>query len=265
MGLETPPWPAPITHFDQNQRFKEPADGSQPLNLRCLSATAFYHLRRIQTALTPSALGVADLTAAVDDHVDPWDDINVRLLDQTGIALYDWQWNRIDLYAGSQAGVEPGFDADILYHEFTHAMTDYFNPWTIRNQNRATRRMDEGLAFYFACMFVQDHQYAEYALQDISAWRDLESGPTTPADAITSGDPSGICQAMGTWWARAHWHIRTELNAPAFCSQMLLRALNSLPGGQLESRSVFALAMVAHAGTHVQAVTDILQSFEAFT
>jgi len=260
-----------------NSQFVEPDDLNADPNLRYLSATVFYHLRQVQQKFP--GLGLFTWLTNNAGTFKPHQDIGVSLSDASGSACYKTDCEQIILYAGtanalpatSTPVLEPGFDCEVIYHEFTHAMNRYYNPLLFQTQDISyVRELDEGLAFYFACALSGNARWAEYAYQkwidsnDVS-FRDLVEGPKTPQDAENAAftDPSGSTdQTVGLWWGRVFWAIAQQ-KGDNWCNQLLIKALKSL-SGPLAAREVFAKALVACAGESAEEIEIILSNLKVF-
>ncbi len=257
-------------------RFVEPTGGNAVAKLRHLSATAFYHTCKIQGRFKSWLAGLSFSSSDPGGNPDPTEDIKIALEDRVGSAVYDFSTHTICLRKGTSQGnprvFEPGFDCEVVYHEFTHAVARYLNPGVFNfanyAQKRFTRAMDEGLAFYFPCAFAGDARWAEYAYQEWVNpatglhWRDLVDGPKTPGEATGSGDPADVFHALGMWWARVFWALRANDQLGAHkCDRLLLKALLSL-SGPIDSVEAFATALMNHAAHNDKSkVKAILSQF----
>jgi hypothetical protein len=283
---------AAADHVSVNgDRFVEPTDMSKPPSQRNLSATMFYHTRKVQidfrTLLTSLSFSFSDIPA----NPDPTGDINVSLENQAGSASYVSTTHTIHLPRGVTGNPntnppilaisEPGFDCEVVYHEFTHALLRYVKPDVFKfksafspigqKQRKWTGALDEGLAFYFGGGFGSNSRWADYAYQawvkppNNEPWRDFSQGPQTPQGAENSQDPVDDKHALGMWWARAFWELRddAQLGAEA-CNQLLLKAFKAL-AGPVHDTQAFAGALIAHAANsnHQQIVRLVMQNFGA--
>ena len=211
--------------------FVEPDDAAQPPARRHLSATVFHHLRLIQEDFTPQHVGLFGLGSWWPFGFDPFGGINVSLLDASGDASYDAYSNTIVVKQGMSSGTPiepPGFDCEVIYHEFAHAVARYFNEPVFPHSGApdATRELDEGLAFFFACAFAGDSQWADsaYRAADWAASHDLSNDPVVQPSY--TGSPA---HAGGLEWAGAFWEIRQAVGALA-TNQMLIEAVDGLSG-----------------------------------
>jgi hypothetical protein len=255
-------------------RVVEPTDTAKPDGERWLSATAFYHARKIQEQFKQWLFGQAfsgDLVA----NPDPTEDISILIENTPGTPVYDPAKRAICLTTGGNGPypiLEPSFDCEVLYHEFTHAVLRYLSPEAFQfssyAQMRYTLMLDEGLAFYFACAFAGDPRWAEYAYKewikpspDNTPWRDLVIGPQTPQDAESSGDPTGdVYHSVGMWWARVFWALAPKLGEFR-CNQLLLMAFDVL-SGPVDSLKAFPEALLALATeTEKQKIEATLDEF----
>jgi hypothetical protein len=148
---------------------------------------------------------------------------------------------------------EPGYDGEVILHEFTHALERFLLP-AITQVDRRTRRMtrglDEGLAFYFPCSFTGQPRWADFAYGS-PAWEaacDLSTDPGPPdALAALAVPPVDIYHSLGFWWGRVFLRLETApgLNAGRI-NQLALQALSAL-GGPIAGIEVFAAALYNHA------------------
>jgi hypothetical protein len=236
----------------------EPSDPTKPDRERQISATVFYHGRKVQEQFKLWLFGQAFAGDPVANP-DPTDDIDILVEDRQDSPKYDQARRLICLTAGTGGQypiLEPGLDCEVLYHEFTHAVLRYLSPEAFRfssyAQMRYTLMLDEGLAFYFACAFAANQRWAEFAYQrwvkpppDSTPWRDLVVGPRTPQDAEQSGDPTDVYHGVGMWWARVFWALASGLGQFR-CSQLLLKAFDLL-SGPVDSLEAFPEVLLALA------------------
>jgi hypothetical protein len=264
---------ADMAHADHvhafGDNFVEPADpNGETEKLRRLSATAFFHVRRIQEHEFPTLLaGLLSLSSVTGNAIpDPKQDIKVKLRKGSGSAVYDEATGTIDLPDG-QSGQwpinRPGYDCEVIYHEFIHALDRYVNPPMFKFNNwkerSCTRAIDEGFAFYFACVLGGDAHWAEYAYEkwidsNGDPYRHLTKGPTTPAQVLLSGDPDNQTvakvHAIGTWWARLFWALRDPGQlGPDRCNELLLQTVRALT--PIEEPSDFAKTLEGMAQNDV--------------
>lgn len=230
-------------------RFADPAgagagDTAEMAARRLLTATVYYQARRAQidfgAVLSDLVLDVA-VTLPPPAVADPTAMIAASLDDTGKSAEYDFQTRTIHLGRGFAAVGgsppvpavrDPGFDGDVMLHEFSHAITRFLKPvvFEYRNHNNwkevLTRQLDEGQAFYFGCSFAQDARWSEYAFADWQNLRNLAEPGLAPASVPP--DPFGIVYQIGMWWARVFWALGQAPNIQA--DLLILKALASLAG-----------------------------------
>lgn len=99
-------------------------------------------------------------------------------------------------------------EAEVVYHEYHHAVTDAIVPGLSSTEGRA---MHEGYADYFACSISEDPEIGEWALQPIGKpnMRDLRSGRKYPQDLHPQREP----HSDGEIWAASCWDLRAKLGA----------------------------------------------------
>lgn len=243
-------------------RFADPAgagagDTAEMAASRLLTATVYYQARRAQTdfgaVLSDLVLDTA-VTLPPPAVADPTAVIAASLDDTAQSAEYDFQTRTVHFGRGFAAAGgsppipavrDPGFDADVVRHEFSHAITRFLKPvvFEYRNHNNwkevLTRQLDEGQAFYFGCSFAQDARWAEYAFADWLNLRNLAELGLAPASV--PADPFGIVYQIGMWWARVFWALRQAPNIQA--DRLILKALAGL-AGPLTSMQVMLHALL---------------------
>jgi len=125
-------------------------------------------------------------------------------LDTTGGAIVFGQGEKVD-YA---------YDASVIYHEYTHAVTgeDRLFGFTADEQgfNAQPFSMNEAFADYFAATILDDPLLGRYALLDAErdARRDLSEKRTCPEHML------GEVHYDGRIWASALWELRRQVGAP---------------------------------------------------
>ncbi len=160
------------------------------------------------------------------------------------------------------------YDADVIYHEFTHAVVNA----TIQLVGSAHRdkygltmssgAMNEGLSDYFSSALSGDGQVAEYAMLDIDPsakfMRNLEGADTCNSNI------AGQVHNDSTFFAAALWDTRKGL--PVAISRdfdlAIFAAMNAAPTGDLgyEDFAALAIAEVKKAATLGDAVATQLDA-----
>jgi hypothetical protein len=236
-------------------RLKDSEDGSDlPIvayqeRERYLGANIMHHLKRVQ-AYFRGIFNMAVMFGWQNDQLNPLNNIDIYLHDSEGRPEYDPGTRALYFPKGKQLVghpvQEPGFDGEVIAHEFTHAvMHAFFGRLFITNNTEAWKiivnAFDEGLAFYFACDFFKNEQWAEYAYAAWQPWRNLAAVDLNYDNVVgvltnpfSQADPAGVDYALGMWWARVLWEFRQRF--PAF-NAILLLTLNSLSSLQPTTHS----------------------------
>lgn len=221
-------------------RFNDPPD--------LLSATAYYHAYHGQNRYRNFILPGVGLSLPAG-AISPLENIDVYLEDQGGDARYEPINGKhaMRFFTGKDGPFpvqDPGMDGEVIYHELTHAFLRFWNSAVFQYnydslREAATRKLDEGLAFYFACDYGGNPRWAEYAYQSWQDHRDLANEPADPSE-----DESSETHKFGMKWARCFWELRDNLGFSA--NRLILRAFSSL-GGSILDREEFAVALIAQA------------------
>ncbi|MFO0664176.1 MAG: hypothetical protein U0174_09495 [Polyangiaceae bacterium] len=104
------------------------------------------------------------------------------------------------------------YDADVVYHEFTHAVVDKtleLGAYTLDEQglSAAPGGMNEGLADYFSSAIIGDPNVGEYASKDLSqnegVIRTLDNTDTCPSGVSGEVHLDSTLFSGGLWSARA--------------------------------------------------------------
>jgi hypothetical protein len=101
------------------------------------------------------------------------------------------------------------YDADVIYHEYTHAVVGGDRIWAVRidesGPDASPRALNEAMADYFACSVMGDPIMAEFALVNLGAGRDLTEYKGCPANY------HGEEHLDGLMYSSALWEIREAL------------------------------------------------------
>jgi hypothetical protein len=127
------------------------------------------------------------------------------------------------------------YDADVIVHEYAHAVTVFALDRLAFNDSLGTNplpgAMAEGLADTFAAFFFEDPEVAEYAAADRNGFRNLQNNFHFPNDLI------GESHADGAIFGGAMWDIKegakqlglSQEQARDLTSRLILAALFGLP------------------------------------
>jgi hypothetical protein len=228
-----------------------PNNPAAPVVSRLLSATAFYHAYNMQNHFRSDILPAVGLSLPTANN-SPLDDVTVELAATVGNAFYQPVNGQHTLVLHSGEGGpfpvhDPGNDGEVVGHEWVHAFLRYwnntafqFNPGGL--EEAPTRALDEGMAFYYACVYAGDPQWGEFAYSD-PAWASLRGLATArPAALASVNDPAGASHGQGMDWARCFWELRGTIGLSA--QRVILRAFFGL-GGPITNDRQFALAALS--------------------
>jgi hypothetical protein len=250
----------------QGARNAEPLGSSTE---QILSANAFYHVFQSQDLFMSVLKKILDPPDALFPGVNPLKTITVDLDDMVGSGEYHDTANTIWIGMTTQIDPtvkEPGFDPELIFHEFAHAINHNLKPEVFNfahvSERLYTQGLDEGLAFYFACAFGGNEQWAQFAYQHPS-WkqiRNLTQGPKELFAALAklNDDHADMYHGLGMWWARLFWTLSTQLGEDR-CKELLLLAFEEL-SGPVNFPDKLGIAMVHHAATQ-QEQSIIVSSF----
>lgn len=113
-------------------------------------------------------------------------------------------------------GVDDAEDAEIIWHEYGHAILDHQVP----NMNQNFDGMGEGWADYWACTNAARHPSADHAIYDPAEgeWDAVSYNPGNPpflrrvdTDSRYPQDRHSDPHVTGMIWSRALWDIRRSL------------------------------------------------------
>lgn len=182
---------------------------------------AYFHLTAAQMAVR--ALGFTDLTAKAQ-AVRP----NGTTDDNSTYSAGDY----ITLGTG---GVDDGEDADVIWHEFGHALQDeQFGIFNAPTYDMAS--LGEGFGDYFA-VAMSELMNDGYDLPCVADWDAVSYSSTTPAclrrtdSDKTYADRAGGIHAAGMIWSRALWDINRKLGS-VHANRVILQAQYAFSGAE---------------------------------
>lgn len=236
-------------HVD-GQRFYDPQDpsvspvppisGTSDPRLQ-LAANVFFHIWEIQFDFSTWLAEIfEDLFSnhEVNNHtiVNPVQELTAILPNITGDGEFIWETGEINLYTGldsTQPAIEPAFDSTVIIHEGVHAFLHFYYRSFIENSGAVTpylttaEAIDEGLAYFYACLHLDDPQWGSYAY-GYSANRDLSIEPIKINNIVAAGVGSGGTYTYAIWWARIFWQLSTHTPLKPIIPILLLQALQGL-------------------------------------
>lgn len=120
-----------------------------------------------------------------------------------------WDGTRMGFGNGGDAFLNFGLFADVIYHEYTHAITDYaYRPGGGLN-GPIGAAIHEALSDYFACTLTDEPRIGERLRGGADALRDLDHDLLWPEDRDFSDEP----HANGLILGGALWHTRELVGA----------------------------------------------------
>jgi hypothetical protein len=165
-------------------------DGNSTLAVR----DAFYHVtraRRFIRALDPGP-ALAPLDSTIQARVD----------DPSGGCNANWNGTRLNFYAASGGCVSMARIADVVFHEYGHAVTQYcYAPWDPPGD------MNEAFSDYFATTLTNQPRIGNGYFGPGSFLRDVDRDRIWPRDASPS------IHLQGLILAGALWDLRQEVGA----------------------------------------------------
>ena len=211
---------------------------------RFLGANTFFHLwgaRRVfagylqqvtfESAPPPAAEQSQNPLQAVAVELSPAFLAALTKLDETNkrwvLAL-----PRGDQGAGQNPSFESALDADVIIHEYTHALLGHYFPALFQHNNEsardtARRGLNEAVAYFFACLMADHGRWAECAYAgNWGAFRNLDA-PLVALDQLPMNDPAGDVYSIGLWWAKALWRMSHHAALQADFPLVLLQALEA--------------------------------------
>lgn len=210
-------------------------------------------LRAIANLQLPPGIMKGDFTSAGNPNL-PLDPFQNAFFSPAGGQLGQifqtlYGFNAGAMWFGQGPERDYGYDGDVVYHEFTHAVVDQ----TLKLENWHTDKygaidspgaMNEGLADYFSAALGGDPKVGEYAAKDISP---------SLTDGIRNIDNKDTC--LGTIVGEVHFDS-------TFFSGGLWSARQSLPqGDRTKFDAALYKAMRSNAGKGDLGYEDLTQLF----
>ena len=101
-------------------------------------------------------------------------------------------------------------DADVLYHEYTHAVVDRITALGIR-PNDMGRAMNEAYADYFPCSFFNDPDMGEWSVSSARGLRNLDNNNRFPDHLFEPHTGAPEEHFTGLIWGGACWTLRERI------------------------------------------------------
>jgi hypothetical protein len=208
----------PSTYARQPQfRFSRDTTAFEDVNV-------YYHLNRFNQYMQDLGIGdMIDYQLPVDAHALSGQD-NSKFSGTPGT-------NKGRLYFG-EGGVDDGEDAEIIVHEYGHAISAYVSPDSYIG-NAETEGLEEGLCDYLACSYAR--HLSSYKWERLFSWdagvrktrkNKFWSGRWCTTDKQYPADISQDPYSNGEIWAGTFMEVWEELGRNT-TDQLVLAALNS--------------------------------------
>jgi hypothetical protein len=120
-----------------------------------------------------------------------------------------WDGQRMGFGNGAGSFQNFGLFADVIYHEYTHAITDHMYRPGGGLQGAIGGAIHEALSDYFACTLTDEPLVGEYLSGGPDYLRNLDNALIWPDDR----DPGDEEHANGEILGGALWHVRERLGA----------------------------------------------------
>jgi Zn-dependent metalloprotease len=170
---------------------------------------AYYHIdslqRYIQSLGFEGTKGILNKPISIDVHGGPDDQ-----------SFYDPDSEKKNIVLG-EGGVDDGEDAEIIIHEYGHALQDAIIPGF--GQEQETRSMGEGISDYLAASFFEKYKPGPRKVK-LAEW-DAKGYPEGSTDCLRRldspkkypADMEGEEHSDGEVWSACLWKVRDLLGA----------------------------------------------------
>lgn len=244
----------PVTYSDDTE-FNYTRDSSAFEDVN-----AFYHLQRFNQYMAEIGLGsMFDYQLPVDAHaLSNQDNSRFSLTSNT---------NKGRLYFG-EGGVDDAEDADIIIHEFGHALSAYASPGSYGG-GRESQALEEGLCDYLACSYSR--HLDNYNWKRLFSWdagikprqkNKFWQGRWCTTDKQYPEDLTGGKYADGEIWAGTFMEVWEKLGRET-TDKLVLAALNSFSRNMTmndAARLVLQADSVLYNGDYHSTLLNVLGS-----
>jgi Zn-dependent metalloprotease len=175
---------------------------------------ALYHITEFQKYIQSLDFSLSNYQISIDAHAMNGDDNS----------LFSPSTNPPRLYFGT-GGVEDAEDADVIVHEYGHALSNDANNSNIGSERRA---LDEGLCDYFATSYSKAIDTFRWA--DMFTWdghNEYWEGRTAATSKIYPDDLTSSIHANGEIWSSALMKIWDAIGKEA-TDKLMLQTLYGL-------------------------------------
>jgi hypothetical protein len=244
----------PVTYSDDTEfNFTRDSSAFEDVN-------AFYHLQRFNQYMAEIGLGsMFDYQLPVDAHaLSNQDNSRFSLTRNT---------KKGRLYFG-EGGVDDAEDADIIIHEFGHALSAYASPGSYGGA-RESQALEEGLCDYLACSYSR--HLDNYNWERLFSWdagvkprqkNKFWPGRWCTTDKQYPEDLIGGKYADGEIWAGTFMEVWEKLGRET-TDELVLAALNSFSRNMTMNdgaRLVLQADSVLYNGEHHSTLLNVLGS-----
>ena len=118
-------------------------------------------------------------------------------------------------------------DADVLYHEYTHAVVDRITRLGLRSHDLG-HAMSEAYADYFPCSFFNDPDLGEWSVNHQRGMRNLDNNHRFPDHIASPNTGASEQHYTGLIWGGACWTLREAIGGRA-TDQIIFNSLFFLP------------------------------------
>lgn len=152
-------------------------------------------------------------------------------------------------------------DAEVIYHEYTHAVIDTITLLGVRTDDYGSA-MNEAYADYFACTLFNDPHIGEWTTGSNDGLRNLENSNKYPNDILNPSTKQLEAHYTGQIWGGALWDLRNALGS-GVADQIIFNTFYFLPqsGSADFGEGLIALLEVDQAlyeGVHADQIQAIL-------
>ncbi|WP_179858373.1 M36 family metallopeptidase [Streptomyces sp. OK228] len=165
-----------------------------------------------------------------------------------------------EVHLSSSRRRNPALSADIVRHEFAHAMADRICQLN-RSASIEAKVLSEGFADYCTCSALDDPRFGDYVKDEPNGARNCSDSAVKFMRPFSTAN----MYSNGTAWASILWDLRSELG-PGVADMLATHSMYYLDSGAtVESaraallqtdRELFPSATNGNAGRHEQVIND---------
>lgn len=166
-------------------------------------------------------------------------------------------------------GTDTGEDADVILHEYCHAIIDDIAPFRFIAEYGQTSAIMEGTADYWACSWADSFHWSPFPSAFYAEW-DARHGPFEPPyirrvnTGKTLADSTGDPHVDGEIWSRALWDLHGTLGKRVTDS-LILRAIEITHADSVHEPAMYQVAFrMIQADTQAYAAAHAVDIGQAF-